>query len=91
MEVDETLLLWPIERSIIEVPVIRAKVSVLGSIIPEWASGMAQYLDNGKLLEVKEEVRRIKKKMAKFLLMDGVLYKKGFSTLLLRCIFTQEA
>lgn len=88
---DKALLPWPVIQRIIEVPTIGAKVSVLTSAILEWASGVAEYLIEKKLPETREKARRIKRKPARFLLIDGVLYKRGFSTLLLRCISIQEA
>ncbi|XP_042944810.1 uncharacterized protein LOC122278690 [Carya illinoinensis] len=57
----------------------------------EWGSKIMEYLEEGKLPEIKDEARRVKKKVTRFQLIDGVLYKRGFSTPLLRCISTQEA
>lgn len=58
--------------------------------IPEWASEVVRYLDEKKLPDTKEEARRVRRKAERFLLIDGVLYKRGSSVPLLRCIFTQK-
>ena len=44
------------------------------------------YLKDGVLLEDKEEARKLKVKATKFVLMDEVLYKRGFSQPHLRCL-----
>ena len=37
------------------------------------------YLKDGRLLEDKDEVKRLRIKVAKYVLVDEVLYKRGFS------------
>ena len=37
------------------------------------------YLKEGRLLEDKDEVRKLRIKAAKYVLIDEVLYKRGFS------------
>ena len=37
------------------------------------------YLKDERLPEVKDEARKLKVKSAKYILMDEVLYKRGFS------------
>ena len=37
------------------------------------------YLKDGRLLEGKDEARKLRIKSAKYVLMDEVLYKRGFS------------
>ena len=49
------------------------------------------YLKDGVLLEDKEEERKLKVKMAKLVLMDEVLYKRGFSQPYLRCLNIDES
>ena len=44
------------------------------------------YLKDGRLLEDKDEARRLKIKAAKYVLIDEVLYKMGFSQPYLRCL-----
>ena len=37
------------------------------------------YLKKGRLLEDKDEVRKLRIKASKYVLIDEVLYKRGFS------------
>ena len=47
-------------------------------------------LKNGTLLDGKEAARKLKVKAAQFVLIKDVLYKKGFSSLYLRCLSPEE-
>ena len=49
------------------------------------------YLKDGRLPEDKDEVRRLRIKDAKYVLIDKVLYKMGFSQPYLRCLATDES
>ena len=40
---------------------------------------MIAYLKDGRLLEGKDEARKLRIKSARYVLMDEMLYKKGFS------------
>ena len=44
------------------------------------------YLKDGRLPEDKDEARRLRIKAAKYVLIDEVLYKRGFSQPYLRCL-----
>ena len=44
------------------------------------------YLKDGILPDDKEEARKLRVRAAKFVLMDEVLYKRGFSQPYLRCL-----
>ena len=52
---------------------------------------IVSYLKDGRLLEVKDETRKLKVKSARYILMDEVLYKRVFSQPLLRCLAPNEA
>ena len=52
---------------------------------------IASYLKEGKLPEGKDEARKLNVRAAKYLLMDEVLYKRGFSQPYLRCLAPDEA
>ena len=56
-----------------------------------WMTPIVSYLKDGRLPEVKEEARKLKVKSARYILMDEVLYKRGFSQPLLRCLAPNEA
>ncbi|XP_042973096.1 uncharacterized protein LOC122304898 [Carya illinoinensis] len=63
---EEVPLLWLVEKRVIEVPIVGVEVGVLGSSTPNWASSIVEYLVGGKLLEAREEARKIKKRAARF-------------------------
>ena len=44
-----------------------------------WMTPIVIYLKDGRLLEDKDEARRLRIKVAKYVLIDEVLYKRGFS------------
>ena len=48
------------------------------------------YLKDGKLLEGKDEARKLRVKVARYVLLDEVLYKRGFSQHYLRCLALDE-
>ena len=49
------------------------------------------YLKEGKLLQGRDEARKLRIKSVKYILMDEVLYKRGFSKPYLRCLALNEA
>ena len=49
------------------------------------------YLKYGRLPEDKDEARRLRIKAAKYVLIDKVLYKRGFSQPYLRCLAPNES
>ena len=56
-----------------------------------WMTPIVIYLKDGRLPEDKDEVRRLRIKDAKYVLIDKVLYKMGFSQPYLRCLATDES
>ena len=52
---------------------------------------IVNYLKKGKLLEGRDEARKLRIKSVKYILIDEVLYKKGFSQPYLRCLAPNEA
>ena len=52
---------------------------------------MVSYLKDGRLLEGKDEARKLRVMLARFVLMDEVTYKRGFSQPYLRCLAPDEA
>ena len=51
-----------------------------------WMIPIVSYLKDGRLPEEKNEARKLKVKSARYVLIDEVLYKRGFSQPLLRCL-----
>ena len=51
---------------------------------------IVQYLKDGQLPEDKSKARLLRLKAASYILYDGQLYKRWFSTLLLKCVDLEE-
>ena len=49
------------------------------------------YLNDGRLLEERDEARKLRIRSTKYVLIDEVLYKRGFSQPYLRCLALDEA
>ena len=56
-----------------------------------WMTPIIIYLKDGRLLEGKDVARRLRIKIAKYVLIDEVLYKRGFSQPYLRCLAPDES
>ena len=56
-----------------------------------WMTPIVGYLKEGKLPQGKDEARKLRIKLAKYVLMDEMLYKRGFSQPYLRCLASDEA
>ena len=56
-----------------------------------WMNSLVSYLKDRRLLEGKDEARKLRVKSARYILMDEVLYKRGFSQPFLRCLASDEA
>ena len=44
-----------------------------------WMTPIVSYLKDGRLPEAKDEARKLRVRLARYVLMDEVLYKRGFS------------
>ncbi|XP_062075329.1 uncharacterized protein LOC133779374 [Humulus lupulus] len=56
-----------------------------------WVDPIIRFLKDGALPTEKKEARRLVYKAAWYTLVDKILYKRGFSMLLLRCVGEEEA
>ena len=56
-----------------------------------WMTPIVSYLKDGKLLEGKDKARKLRVRAARYILMDEVLYKRGFSQPYLRRLSPDEA
>ena len=54
-------------------------------------SPITAYLERGVVPENKQEARKLARTAPRFLIQDGVLYRRGFSAPLLRCVENEEA
>ncbi|XP_074342688.1 uncharacterized protein LOC141680330 [Apium graveolens] len=67
------------------------EVGSIGSELgPTWMIPILTYIKEGSLLDEKNEARRIKYKVARYVIYDRVLYRRGFSVSLLKCIDGDE-
>lgn len=76
---------------IVEVPAIGVEVMEVKPKTPEWALDIIKYVDANELLDNRWEARKIRNRISRYTLLDGVLYKRGYFTPLLRCISFKEA
>ena len=56
-----------------------------------WMTPTVVYLKDGRLLENKDEARNLRIRVAKYVLIDKVLYKRDFSQPYLRCLALDES
>ena len=56
-----------------------------------WMTLIVSYLKDGRLSKRKEEARKLRVRSASYVLMNEVLYKRGFSQPYLRCLVPDEA
>ena len=57
----------------------------------KWMTPIVRYLKGGWLLEDKTEARKIQIRAARFVIIDDVLYRRGYSLPYLRCAHLEEA
>ncbi|XP_024023264.1 uncharacterized protein K02A2.6-like [Morus notabilis] len=80
----------PIEE--LERPTIKKIIETLIIQTGEsWMTPLVQYLMDAKLQNNKYDARRIRYRAAIYLLYDGLLYRRGYSTHLQRCLDNNEA
>ena len=73
-------------------PSIGEEVEVMSVNIGEsWMDPIRAYIRDGILPEDKRKARILKCRAARYTLLDGVLYRRGFTLPLLRCVDDEEA
>lgn len=60
-------------------------------VTPEWARHVIKYLKNGQLPNDKKEARKIRMQSARYTLVGGILYRRGYTLPLLKCLSATEA
>ena len=55
-----------------------------------WMKPIVSFLQDGHLLQDADEARKIKKKAARFIILNDTLYKRGFSMPYLKCVDDDE-
>ena len=61
------------------------------SIEESWMDLILSYIRNGILPEYRKQARELKCRAIRYTLLDGVLYRRGFTLPLLRCLNDEEA
>ena len=56
-----------------------------------WMTPILTYLKDGKLPEEKDKARKVRVRLARYVFIDEVLYKRGFSEPYVRCLALDEA
>jgi hypothetical protein len=56
----------------------------------EWSTDVIQYLRNGSLPEEKLRARKVKMHSARYVLIGGSLYRRGYTDPLLKCLTNSE-
>nr|XP_023880540.1 uncharacterized protein LOC111992920 [Quercus suber] len=56
-----------------------------------WMTPIVSYLKDGQLPEERDEARKLRVRAARYILIDEILYKRGFSQPYLRCLAPDEA
>ena len=56
-----------------------------------WTTPILSFLQDGRLLQDIEEAKKVRKRVARFTIMNDSLYKRGFSMPYLKCINKSEA
>nr|XP_023915020.1 uncharacterized protein LOC112026560 [Quercus suber] len=59
--------------------------------INNWMTPIISFLQDGHLPQNADEARKIKKRSARFTILNDALYKRGFSMPYLRCVDEEEA
>ena len=59
--------------------------------IGSWMTPIISYLQDGHLPQNTKEAKKIKKRAARFTILNDALYKRGFSMPYLKCVDKEEA
>ncbi|VFQ79346.1 unnamed protein product [Cuscuta campestris] len=58
---------------------------------PEWLDRLARYIEDGVALEDPQEARLLRMRAPTYKVQDGILYKRSYNGVLLRCLRAAEA
>ena len=75
-----------------EVNIIDAKEEIESEVPKDsWMYPIIDYLKDSKLLEDRNQARKLRLKAAWYMLLEGALFKKSLSILLLSCVMKEES
>jgi hypothetical protein len=58
--------------------------------VSDWRSEIIKYLENGFLRSEKKSIMQLRMKAGRFTMVNGMLYKRGFTLPLLKCVSPEE-
>ena len=73
-----------------ECPNIKEVLTFAIQSTSSWMTLIISFLQDGHLPQDAEDARKVKKKTARFTILNGTLYKRGFSIPYLKCIDEEE-
>ena len=86
----DTLNIVPVER--LCEPSIRAdETNMEIRMADTWMAPYVEYLTQGVLPTDRNKARTLQRQAARYILVDGILYQRGYSMPLLRCILKDKA
>ena len=56
-----------------------------------WITPIISFLQDGHLPQNTEEIKKIRKRVARFTILNDIFYKRGFSMPYLKCVDEEEA
>jgi ribonuclease HI len=68
-----------------------AEVMQLNESEPEWGAEIVRYLKMGELPPGKREAQKVIRNSARYVLVGGILYRRGYSLPLLKCLPGEDA
>ncbi|XP_057738168.1 uncharacterized protein LOC130955344 [Arachis stenosperma] len=58
--------------------------------IPSWMDPITEYLEKGKLLEDEKAAKVVRREAAKYVIVQGQLFKRGLNQSLLKCLHPDQ-
>jgi ribonuclease HI len=94
-ETDEKILASKHQIIILDKPSVDDTGSVMQIedvyVIPKWARQVIEYLKNRQLSNDKKEARKTRMQSARYTLVGDILYRRGYTLPLLKCLSATEA
>ena len=86
----ESLKMEPIQ--ILTYPSISDQVLKLSTVekVSDWRRNRIDYLENGTLSSEKKSVVQLRMKVRRFTILNGTLYKRGFTLPFIKCVSVEE-
>ncbi|XP_073154213.1 uncharacterized protein [Henckelia pumila] len=91
-KMDSSLHNWKNREVVVQVKLTPS--TELAPVAPEesdWRKDLLEYMEKGELPKDPKKAYRLKQRSLRFVMVEGVLYKKSFSGPLLKCLGPKEA